>query len=131
MPITEEIEAMAEVPLTVIDNWRDAWNFGIDDMISRAADLRTQFEWTGSDIVMGWSNTMSGLMQGTMKFRDFSRQMFMDVASSFMNMTARLAAQKLFDATVGKLQFSSGGGGSGFSYDAVKYRGAGRKVWAG
>jgi hypothetical protein len=96
-------------------------------------DLQRELVFVGDDIVMGWSNTMSGLMQGTMNFRDFSRQMFADVTSSFIGMASRIAAEKLFGATLGKASFFGGGGG-GWGLENptdYKYRVSGRKALMG
>lgn len=72
-----------------------------------------------------WSSAMSNMMMGSMRWRDFTKEMFSSVERSFLDMVSRMAAQKLYDATLGKLA------GSVSVQEALKYRTAGSALFRG
>lgn len=88
----------------------------IDEMEQRWADF-------GGNVQASWASSMTGMMSGTLRFRDFTKEMFRSVEKAFFDMISRMAAQKFFDATLGKLAGSQG------VTDMLKYRTAGSEIF--
>lgn len=100
-------------------DWQSRWEQSIKNLEGQFGNFQSMFDNMNIDIVTGWDNTMRRLVTGASSFGDFVKDMFMSVADSYLGMLSRMASEKLFSATFGRIA-SDGlgslfGGGTGLS----------------
>lgn len=127
--------AQGGMPTGDATSWQTKWDSALRSLTGQFGDFKNMFENMQIDIVTGWDNAFNRLFHRVSSFGDFTKSIFASIGDAFLGMASRIATEKLFQNTIGRISggalsnmFGGGTGlaaaGGGISIGTLNIQGA-------